>query len=478
MKKIVSLTLAAAMLASLAACSGANGSEPPKEPENLQSKVDIPAQDPKTAETGKFEYGTTPEGYTIIENLDTSENVTLTMAGWEGGPSETDNINEALELFNKYYPNIKVEYTPSADSGEGHHGKIMTMYSAGTAPDVFYLGSGYVHDFADKGIVYDITDAFSEAFTLDDYIPVALSCMQYKDRLYGITSCNVSPELYYNKDLFDAAGVPYPPTSGDEAWTWDEFVDAAKKLTIQDDNGKIKQYGFYGLEDAELLTAYFYQYGMDFVNEDATKFTGAEDENMKNILQNIKDLRTVHGVSPQAAFTDTSGMNNVQMLLTGMVAMFTEGSWGMEETAESGVNFGVTALPVMPGGKTATWGQAHIHSIVANTKHFDEAWALLMFLGSDTYQLNLVKEGLWTPNKASCYTEESVNGWLTDNHPEGYKDFITYYSKHAYLCPQTVMGGEAFDIFKEECQNYFDADMDLDTVVDNMGKRIDPVLAK
>ena len=97
-----------------------------------------------SAEEKVYEYAVTEEGYTIITNLDSSEEVTLTMAGWEGGPSETDNLNHAMELFNEFYPNIKVEYTPSADSGEGHHGKIMTMFAAESAPDVFYCGSSYV----------------------------------------------------------------------------------------------------------------------------------------------------------------------------------------------------------------------------------------------------------------------------------------------------------------------------------------------
>ena len=429
-----------------------------------------------SAEEKVYEYAVTEEGYTIITNLDSSEEVTLTMAGWEGGPSETDNLNHAMELFNEFYPNIKVEYTPSADSGEGHHGKIMTMFAAESAPDVFYCGSSYVHAFADRGILYDITDVFGQIFELDDYIPAALQCMQYKDRLWGITSCNVGPQLYYNKDLFDAAGVEYPSSDPADPWTWDEFVEAAKKLTIVDENGKTKQYGFYGLEDSELLCAYFNQFDMQYISEDGKSFTATDDPNLKKILENIKALRTEHGVSPQAAFTESVGMNNVQMLLTGMVAMFVEGSWGMEETAESGVNFGVAPLPVMDGGRSCTWGQAHIHSIAANTKHFDEAWALLCFLASDEYQLGMVREGLWTPNKISCYEPEVVQSWLTENHPEGYDKFINYFKDYSLISPLTVMGGEASDIFNEECQAYFDGNEDIDSVIADMRTRIDSVL--
>ncbi len=479
MKKTVAVVISMLLGISMIACSASeaeNTQGQGSEAVETQSAPAAAESDAETASAGEYEYGVTEEGYTVITNLDTSEEVTLTMAGWEGGPSETDNLNQALELFHEYYPNITVEYTPSADSGEGHHGKIMTMFAANSAPDVFYCGSAYVHEFADRGIIYDITDIFNQVFSLDDYIPAALQCMQYNGRLYGITSCNVGPQLYYNKDLFDEAGVEYPSPNPEEAWTWEEFIDAAEKLTKTDENGKVTQYGFYGLEDSELLTAYFNQFDMQYMSEDGKSFTATDDPNFKKIFENIKSLRTEYGVSPQAAFTESAGMNNVQMLLTGMVAMFVEGSWGMEETAESGVNFGVAPLPVMDGGHSATWGQAHIHSIAANTEHFDEAWALLCFLGSDEYQLNMVREGLWTPNKTSCYEPEVIQTWLTENHPDGYDEFIYYFKDFSSIAPQTVMGGEAYDIFTEECQAYFDGNEDLDTVISDMRSRVDEVL--
>ena len=214
---------------------------------------------------------------------------------------------------------------------------------------------------------------------------------------------------------------------------------------------------------------------MKYISDDGKEFIATDDPNFKKIFENIKALRTEYGISPQAAFTESAGMNNVQMLLTGMVAMFVEGSWGMEETAESGVNFGVAPLPVMDGGHSATWGQAHIHSIAANTKHFDEAWALLCFLGSDEYQLNMVREGLWTPNKTSCYEPDVIKTWLTDNHPDGYDKFIYYFKDYSSIAPQTVMGGEAQDIFTEECQAYFDGNEELDSVIQEMRSKIDGV---
>jgi multiple sugar transport system substrate-binding protein len=422
-------------------------------------------------------YEKSDDGYMIIKGLDASRQVNLTMAGWEGGPSETDNVNNALEKFQRYYSNIKVQYTPSPDSGAGHHGKIMTMFAAGTAPDVFYCAATMVDGLASRNVLYDITDRYLEVFTRESYIPSALDIMTYNDRIYGISSSTSSAELYYNKDLFDEAGVPYPPYDPANPWTWDEFINASQKLTKKDASGKTTQYAIYGLEGSFMNAAYINQYGIKYLSDDGKTFLAADDPNFKNIFKNIKDLRTIHGVSPLGSFSQTAGMNTVRMLLTGKVAMFVSGTWSMEETIESGVHFGIAPLPVMPGAKSSSWGQGHIHSMVANTKNPEEAWALLVFLGGERYQLDLIREGLWMPSFSDMYTPDGIKRWLTPNHPDNFDKYSIYCRDYSPSHPSVVMGNEAADIYTEETERYFNGNVDLDTVVENMKVRINGVLA-
>jgi multiple sugar transport system substrate-binding protein len=132
----------------------------------------------------------------------------------------------------------------------------------------------------------------------------------------------------------------------------------------------------------------------------------------------------------------------------------------------------------MPGANSATWGQAHMHSIAANTKNLDAAWALLVFLGSETYQIDLIKEGLWMPNRTSLYTPEGIKRWLTGNHPDGFATYATYFRDFAKIAPFSVMGNEAQSIFVEELESYYKGDANLDIVIANMRKRIDAVYAK
>ena len=80
-------------------------------------------------------------------------------------------------------------------------------------------------------------DYFYQALKLEDFIPMDQDKMLVDGKIYGTSSCVVAPVLYYNKDLFDKAGPPYPPSNPEEAWTWDEFLEIAKQLTIEE-NGR------------------------------------------------------------------------------------------------------------------------------------------------------------------------------------------------------------------------------------------------
>jgi multiple sugar transport system substrate-binding protein len=118
------------------------------------------------------------------------------------------------------------------------------MIAGNTAPDLMWLSQEYVANFADNGAILDITDqvaALSDmpAAQLDDYYPGSIAVAQYSGGLYGLPWIAQPVVLYYNPEMFEAAGIDPP----DETWTWNTFKEAAKNLTIKDASGNITQYG-------------------------------------------------------------------------------------------------------------------------------------------------------------------------------------------------------------------------------------------
>lgn len=392
------------------------------------------------------------------------EQVTLKFMGWEVSPLETESVKKGLDLFMKENPNIKVEYT-TIPGGTQYVAKMQALVLGNEAPDVFFLQSDYYRDFVKRKSLLEITDRVNNEGVADDLIDSAVKLSTVDNKYYGIEACIVAPVVYYNKDLFDKAGVAYPPTDPNKAWTWQEFADVAKKLTVKN-GSKVDQYGVYGLENYYMTIAEIMSNGGNWFSEDLTK-SAANTPEVKEVLQAIADLRKKDGVSPEAKLLTNSGMSPAQMLQTGKIAMLVDGSWSLQELSHMNFKVGMGVLPKFKDA--VTHGQAHLHVASAHTKHPEEAWKLIKFLSSEEYQLQNVKAGLWLPNHKSLYTEEGIQKWLTAGvHPDGFKDMIPYFTSskpypYALLSSQKIQEDTTAELDK-----FFIGNQSVDDTVKNI----------
>ncbi len=394
--------------------------------------------------------------------------VQLTFMGWEASPLETQAVKDGIAAFEKENPNIKVNYTPGL-AGSEYNAKLLSSAAAGSLPDVMFVSAESYRAIVSKGALWDITDQFDENYPLDDFIDSSRQIMEVDGHVYGISSCTVSPIVYYNKDVFDQKGIDYPSADPENCWTIDEFRDVAKKLTSDD------IYGVYGLETvADTLNAQLLSNGGTRYNEDYTKSTMNSPEN-KEVFEIIKAIRTEDGSAPDASTLDAVGMSAKQMLQTGKVAMLVDGSWSLQELAASDMNIGMAPLPSY--GKVLTTGQAHLHCIAETSKHKDEAWQFLQFLSGMDYQGELVKSGLWMPNRYSMYEDDAVAQWYDEKvHGDSYKHMLTYFRDAAVDPTALQLTSQARDIIAEETDMYFKQDQDIDTTLQNMDTRIDEAI--
>lgn len=91
--------------------------------------------------------------------------------------------------------------------------------------------------------ITDIAGDFTQNMTDASLQKVSMTDADGNTHVYGLDICNVGPVIFYNKDLFEEAGVEPMPTEWDKRWTWDEFVENMKKLTKVSDDGTTTQYG-------------------------------------------------------------------------------------------------------------------------------------------------------------------------------------------------------------------------------------------
>lgn len=367
----------------------------------------------------------------------------IAMMGW-GSPLEQENVEKGLEAFESQTPGVTVDWIHVPDDYET---KLNTAIAGGTAPDVFWATN--MSDYVALGAVMDITSRVQADPVLGaaDYFmqPQENDRATINGKWFGIGSCWVAPHLYYNADILSEAGITTPSSDPAQAWTWEQFVDIGRQLTIDSDGrhpgeegfdvANVTQWGLSWPTDAIQRSAAIYSNGGYAYSTDYT--CGYGDPEAIEALQAIADLTNVHQVAPVPAAFTQMGMDAWTALATGNVAIICDGSWALQDIAKLEFNFGCGVLPKFKD--VATVMLAHCHVMSATTTHPEEAWKLLQFLSSDQYQLGLCQAGLWLPSHTSLLSAEGQQQWLTEGvHPEGYgqlaSDYVLNYG-HTLVYP-------------------------------------------
>lgn len=380
---------------------------------------------------------------------------TLRFMGW-GSLLERQNVEALIRKFEEEHPNIRVQWihVPS----ENYLQRLQVMIAGGTPPDVFWVGTDYYREYAKRGLLYDITPLIERDLDESIFIqPQERERMYVDGRAYGIGSTWVSMHVYYNRDVFEKMGIEPPPADPEQAWTWDQFVETAARLTL-DQNGRnaldpqfdpnnVVQWGLHLATWWKPLMTVIWSHGGTVFNEDLTEFTIDHPKSIEAI-QRIAELYA-RGIMPRDATLERIGMQPQQMLATGRVAMTIDGSWALQDLAVMDFPVGTAVLPT--DVEPVTPVQAHMHSIYAGTKHPAEAWELLKFLATEEYQRALVSVGLWLPSHVSMLTDEGISQWWNPSvHPPEYRtvgvEYLLKYGRPVILPPGSV---RAFQLLEQ-----------------------------
>ncbi|WP_154319445.1 ABC transporter substrate-binding protein [Metabacillus idriensis] len=307
-------------------------------------------------------FGVVLAGCSSNEKSSGDEKVTLNIALWDENVSEV--VDKSVALFEKEHPNVKVNitYTPFAD----YWAKLKTSAAGGSGPDIFWMNGPNFHQYASNGLIKDLQPLIEkDKIETSVYTPALVDLYTYEDHLYGMPYFLDSVALYYNKKLFDDAGLPYP----DETWTWETIEEVGEKLTDKDKKiygyiaSNLSQQGYYNL---------IHQAGGYVINEDKTK-SGYNLPETKEAFEFTKRLMD-KGISPSAKTqVETKGD---QIFGSGKAAMAPAISVIAPTYYEMlGENLGIAPLP--KGKQKATIVHGLSWSMNDKTKHEDLAWELL-----------------------------------------------------------------------------------------------------
>jgi multiple sugar transport system substrate-binding protein len=280
-------------------------------------------------------------------------------------------MQKVVDEFQTANPNIKVkiEIAPWTE----YWTKLQVSATGGTAPDAFWMLGDRFQVYAANGQLLPLDDAIKASnVDMSVYPPALVNLFKYQGKQYGLPKDFDTIGLWYNKKLFDAAGVKHP----DASWTWQTVRDTAKKLT---DPSK-KVYGIAAALDRQ--PGYYntiYQAGGEIISADGKKSgydSAAAAEGIKFWTDLIAD-----GSSP--TLQQMSDTEAVAMFEAGTVAMFYSGSYyanRFSEHKELKSNADVAPLPAGKQKATVINGIQNVG--YAKTKHPEATRKFLLFLGS------------------------------------------------------------------------------------------------
>jgi multiple sugar transport system substrate-binding protein len=311
------------------------------------------------------------------------------------------------------------------------------MAVAGTLPDSSMMNERMVIQWAKDGMLADVSNMYGA----DESKPLDSLAYTYDGNVVAYATANEILMMFYNKDMFDAAGVAYPSTNPEEMWSWDEFVEVAKQLTFDlsgktpNDEGfdpaNIVQYGAMVENLTWQLEAWAKSNGGGFVSKDGAEMLIGTPASIEAI-QKVADLHSVHHVAPLSTGATDDGVS--RSILAGNVAMTTNGQWNVGTVLGSakaeGFNYGVAPLPYMKDKVTINTAGAAV--VYKDAPNFEAAMEWIKWYTQVENSWGLISSGIWMPNLEGYYTDEALTrSWVENpNFPpyDEYKSAVVDYA--------------------------------------------------
>ena len=343
-----------------------------------------------------------------------AEEVTIRWRTRPDNQAEQDVYQKISDEIDAKLPNVKLVYDPSPV--QGYLDKLTTELSSGTAPDITWIPGASLADYGSKGVLLDMMPFASKdsTFKLTDYYDAPMKELEKDGKLWGLPRDISTMVMYYNKDMFKAAGLPDPAEQAAKGeWTWDNFLKASEAMT---DPAK-GTYGFSMSNWWGLWGWFVNAAGGSLFNADRTA-CGLDTPEAIAGLQFMTDIFNKYNVSPPPGAEGGVGETDFH---AGKVGMFPNGRWMTPSVRQDAFDWGVVEMPQLSADKKSTWLFWGPYVVNAKAKNPEAAWAVLKELTSPEVQGKIAALGTNIPsNKA----QSAVDAFLNSKPPADNTPFI------------------------------------------------------
>lgn len=301
-----------------------------------------------------------------------------------GDPAEIESQTKLVESFEAVNPTIDVKV--SVADWDSYWEKLLTGLAGGAAPDVFAMDGPLAPDYQGRDVLLDLQPLIDrDAYDLSHLADQGVGVFKTADgKQYGLPRDLNVGVLYYNKKIFDTAGIPYP----DDTWDWAKLTEVGKQLTLDtNSDGTMDQWGLY-TETSDMENYWLslvWQNGGDFIGADG-KSTALTTPEAAGGLQRLQDLIYKDKIMAEPAIFAETGDAFEQ----GLAAMEVNGSWLVPTHLAAGIELGIAPIPSGPAGRFTVVNPTGA-VIYKGTKAPDAAWEFVKYLASPPAQEQLMQ---------------------------------------------------------------------------------------
>ena len=334
---------------------------------------------------------------------DSKDSGPVTLKYWSWDPEQKVKNEELIAAFEAANPGITVELTTLEP--KEYWTKIRIMANQQDLPDVFNLSSGFVEEWAQNDLLYNLDEFIEKDLDKDAFYMSLFEAGKEiggKDSYYAAPYALVTTVLYYNMDMFDEAGLEYPNSD----WTWDDFLTAARALT-KDTNGdgSIDQWGYWFYGRYAPVESWVYANNGRLI--DRENHTFSPDANGMEALRFLTNLVLEEKVAPPKK--EMSAFRQQDVFPQGAAAMFVDGSWNISNNrtvAGDSIRWGIAEIPVGPQGDgNLTYGWPDYMAMSPTTSNPEEAWKFTKYVIGEGLSMDMYVAGKIPSFKALTESE-------------------------------------------------------------------------
>ena len=391
------------------------------------------------------------------------EKVKLSFAMWS--ETQMPAMQAMIDEYEKQNPNVEIELQSS--SYKEYWTKIEASAAGGTAPDVMWMNVLHLDSYTDAGILAEMDDAIAEGgLELEGNFPPSLIDAYTRDgKMYAIPKDFDTNALFYNKDIFDKAGVAYPT----DDWTMEDLNNCCQELLDKglDDN----VYPFACPVDFQ--TWYYqtvYACGGYILNDDATE-TGYDQQGTYDGIQCWIDMID-KGYSPSYAdITDTGADARFE---SGHLAMILAGSYMIAEYVANDAIEGKIDCVEVPSinGKEPNCINGLGYAVYENSKNKEEALKFAVWMGSEE-AMKIQGEG-----GTVFAARNDAQHYFADAFPEMNIAAYTNHVNDAVALPVCDKAAELYDLEANELKFAYDGSKSLKEVLETLKTEGDALISK